>query len=85
MTRVGHFHEIWQSDPFWGDRLALVYFKRMLALGNATITTDPGFAALGPNTSNPVLVHPGFGAAAPGKLVSGDSIVPYLGNGVCFP
>lgn len=85
MTRIGHFHEMWQSDPYWADRVALVFFKRTLAQGNASVTATPGFLPLGPNTDNALLVHPRFGTAALSKLLSADSIVPYLGNGVCFP
>jgi len=81
-TRLGHFSEIWQSDPFWMDQLVLTYFKRLLARQDSRIGEDPGFQSLGPNEDNPLIVDLRFKRRDADNFLSKDSIVPFL-RGVC--
>jgi hypothetical protein len=78
MTRVGHYHEMWRSDPFWGDKVVLTYFKRLLANDNAEIGEDPGFGSLGPNSDNPLIVKLRLQKTDADKLLSQESVVPFL-------
>ena len=83
MSRTGHFHEMWQSDPFWADQVSLIYFKRMLAPTNAAITATVPFPSLGPSNENAPVMHIPLGPGQVEKLLSADSIVPYL-HDVCY-
>jgi hypothetical protein len=82
LARLGHFHEMWQADPFWMDRTVLTYFKRLLAQDDSRIGDDPGFQKLGPNDDNPLIVSLRFEHEDAAKLLSQESIVPFL-RGVC--
>lgn len=84
MVLSGHYHEIWQSDPFWADKVVLTYFKRLLARKNPALGDDPGFGPFGPNTDNPVVVNLFFNRRDAKKFLSQDSIVPFLID-ACFP
>jgi hypothetical protein len=75
---IGHYHEMWQSDPFWIDKIVLAYFKILLAKNNSQIGENPGFASVGPNPNNPLLVDLSFKKKDAVKFLSQDSIVPYL-------
>jgi pimeloyl-ACP methyl ester carboxylesterase len=78
MARIGHYHEMWQSDPYWADKVVLIYFKRLLAKNNSQIGDNPGFSSLGPNDDNPLIVHLRFKKTDAVKFLSQESIVPYL-------
>src|SRR6267378_2173167 len=82
LARLGHFHEMWQADPFWMDRTVLTYFKRLLAKHDPQIGDDPGFQKLGPNDDNPLIVHLRFRRDDADKFLSQESIVPFM-RGVC--
>ena len=83
MTRVGHFHELWESDPFWAEKVVLTYFKRLLGGNNSAIGDDPGFGPLGPNTDNPLIVNLLFRRRDAEKFLSQESIVPFLIDAGC--
>lgn len=82
LARLGHFHEIWQADPYWMDRAVLIYFKRLLARNNSQIGDDPGFQRLGPNDDDPLIVDLRLKREDADKLLSRESLVPYM-RGVC--
>jgi hypothetical protein len=82
LARLGHFHEMWQADPFWMDRTVLTYFKGLLANNDPQIGDDPGFQKLGPNDDNPLIVHLRFRREDADKFLSQESIVPFM-RGVC--
>jgi dienelactone hydrolase len=82
LARLGHFHEIWQADPFWMDQVVLTYFKGLLAKNNFQIGENPGFSSLGPDIDNPLIVNLKFKPEDADKFVSQESIVPFL-RGVC--
>lgn len=82
LARLGHFHEIWQADPFWMDQVVLTYFKGLLAKNNSQIGDNPGFSSLGPNIDNPLIVNLKFKPEDADKFVSQESIVPFS-RGVC--
>jgi hypothetical protein len=82
LARLGHFHEIWQADPFWMDQTVLTYFKRLLAKDNPQIGTNPGFMKLGPNDNNPLIVDVRVERNDRDDLVSQDSIVTFM-RGIC--
>jgi hypothetical protein len=82
LARLGHFHEIWQSDPFWMDQTVLTYFKRLLAKDHPLIGEDPGFPRAGPNDHNPLIVDVRVERRDRDDLVSQDSIVPFM-RGIC--
>ena len=82
LTRLGHFTEMWQSDPFWMDQVVLTYFKRLLARQDSRIGEDPGFQSLGPNEDNPLIVDLRFKRRDADNFLSQNSIVPFL-RGVC--
>ncbi len=84
MALSGHYHEIWQSDPFWADKVVLTYFKRLLANDSSEIGDDPGFGPVGPNTDNPLIVKLKFKKKDADKFLSQDSVVPFLID-ACFP
>ena len=83
MTRLGHFHEMWQSDPFWADKVVLTYLKKLLARKDPKIGDSPGFLSLGPNAHNPLLVSLRVKKKDGGKFLSKDSIAPFLLD-ACF-
>ena len=77
MARIGHYHEIWQSDPFWADKVVLTYFKRLLAKDSSEIGDHPGFGPVGPNTDNPLIVNLRFKKKDADKFLSQQSVVPF--------
>jgi len=79
MTRLGHYQDTWQSDPFWADKVVLAYFKRLLAKNIPAIGDDPGFPSLGPNTKNPLIVKLRFRRRKDGdKFVVQESVVSFF-------
>src|SRR5262245_6770256 len=82
LARLGHFHELFQADPFWIDQVVLTYFKRLLAKDNLQIGADPGFPSIGPNSDNPLIVDVRVDRDDRDDLVSQQSIVPFM-RGIC--
>jgi pimeloyl-ACP methyl ester carboxylesterase len=82
LARLGHFHELFQADPYWIDQTVLTYFKRLLARNNPQIGADPGFPSLGPNSDNPLIVDVRVERDDRDDLVSQQSIVPFM-RGTC--
>jgi hypothetical protein len=82
LARLGHFHELFQADPFWIDQVVLTYFKRLIARDNLQIGADPGFPSLGPNSDNPLIVDVRVERDDRDDLVSRQSIVPFM-RGIC--
>ena len=86
MSRLGHFDEIWRSDPYWMEKAMLTYFKSALASVTGAMGTDPGFASGGPRTTNPYLLNVNLRKYDPAVFLSQDSISSYLvgaPNGAC--
>ena len=87
MTRLGHFNEIWQSDPYWMDKVVLTYFKKLLANQTVAITDNPGFSSFGSNTTNPFILDVKFKKKEEdvNKFLAPSSVASYLVGpaGVC--
>jgi len=82
LARLGHFHEMWQADPYWMDRTVLTYFKGLLAKDDLRIGSDPGFQKLGPNDDNPLIVDLRLRREDADEFLSQESLVPFM-RGVC--
>ncbi len=78
MTRLGHYQDMWQSDPFWADKVVLTYFKRLLAKDIPSIGDGPGFSSLGPNTKNPLIVKLRFRRKDADRFVVQESVVSFF-------
>lgn len=78
MSRLGHFDEIWRSDPYWMEKTILTYFKSALASVTGSMGTDPGFASGGPRTTNPYFLNVNLKKFDPAMFLSQDSISAYL-------
>ena len=78
MSRLGHFNEIWRSDPYWMEKAMLTYFKSVLEPVTGLIGNDPGFASYGPRTANPYLLNFNLRKFDTAMFLSQDSISDYL-------
>ena len=78
MSRLGHFNEIWRSDPYWMEKAMLTYFKSVLEPVSGLIGNDPGFESGGPRTANPYLMNFNLRKFDPAMFLSQDSISDYL-------
>ena len=78
MSRLGHFNEIWRSDPYWMEKAMLNYFKSVLEPVSGLIGNDPGFESGGPRTANPYLMNFNLRKFDPAMFLSQDSISDYL-------
>jgi pimeloyl-ACP methyl ester carboxylesterase len=78
MTRLGHYQDTWQSDPFWADKVVLTYFKRLLAKDISGIGDYPGFDSAGPSLNNPLIVDLKFKKEDADKFVVQERIVSFF-------
>jgi hypothetical protein len=75
---LGHFGHNWRSDPYWGDKVVLTYFKLLLAHNDSQIGDDPGFPSLGPRTNNPYIIDLKVNKKDADMLLSEESIIPFI-------
>ena len=80
MSLLGHFSDGWRSDPYWGDKVVLTYFKLLLADNDPWIGEDPGFKSLGPRTNNPYIIDLKIDEQDADMLLCEESIVTFILN-----
>ncbi|MFC1491309.1 hypothetical protein ACFLQ0_01820 [Nitrospinota bacterium] len=80
---LGHFHQFWMADPYWADKMALTYFKGVLAPRDTRIGDAVSFSSAGPATDNPYLIDLTIKKKDTDKFLIKTSVVPIL-SGVCY-
>ena len=84
MSLLGHFNDTWRSDPYWGDKVVLTYFKGLLGEKDPRLDNHLDFTSLGPNEDNPFLIKWKMENENYKTFLSQRSVVEFF-EGVCFP